>query len=74
MTSTNNRLSDKAFYRSLISNIQKIITRGFMMVQANTRNQNIKNVGVIIGNLYLADGNEEFPELIFNPIKFIQNS
>jgi hypothetical protein len=70
---TDSRLGGRAFSRSLISNIKKIISRGFMMIQGNTRNQNIKNVAVIIGNLYLADANEEFPEIIFNPIEFIQN-
>ncbi len=44
-----------------------------MMIQGNTRNQNIKNAAVIIGNLYLEEANEEFPEIIFNPIEFIQN-
>jgi len=66
------RLGSKAYYKSLISNIRKIVAESFIMIQENTRNQNIKNVIVIIGYLYLlADGNEEFPELIFNPIEFI---
>jgi hypothetical protein len=70
---TSSRLDGKGFYRNLIGNVQKIITKSFMVIQANKRNQNLKNIGVIVGSLYLADANEEFPEPIFNPIKIIQN-
>jgi hypothetical protein len=44
-----------------------------MILQANLRNQNIENVGLIIGRLYLANANGEFPEPIFNAIEFIPN-
>ncbi len=65
----NSRLDD----RSLIRNVLNIIEKRFMILQANLRNQNIENVGLIIGRLYLANANGEFPEPIFNAIEFIPN-
>jgi hypothetical protein len=61
----NSRLDD----RHLISNALRLIEKDFMRLQANLRK---RNLGLIIGKLYLADANGEFPELIFNPIEFIQ--
>jgi hypothetical protein len=65
----NSRLDDKI----LISNTLNLIRTSFMVLHANLSNQNIENVGLIIGRLYLNNANGEFTEPIFNPIKFFQN-
>ncbi len=65
----NSRLDD----RILISNTLNLIRTSFMVLHANLSNQNIENVGLIIGRLYLNNANGEFTEPIFNPIKFFQN-
>ncbi|MBD1809765.1 DUF4935 domain-containing protein [Microcoleus sp. FACHB-SPT15] len=70
---TNNYVYGKALQRNLMDNIQKTIAKCAMMIQANTMNQSIKNLGVIIGVLYSVYDNGEFTETTFDPMKIIQN-